>query len=737
MSKSTYSVSDKYILRTPILPLNTFFNLTNGESIEDEKLLQLCSLPVVKEALYLASPVLRAQLDKWLAGNVLEPKEKNSLKVSLLKYLSRMSSRPTPFGLFAGCSVGEFADKSEILLKRDSSEGTRHTRLDMNLVGLLVKKIEQQPSVKDKMLFYPNSSLYSIGERIRYLEYDYKNNRRIYKIVEITTNPYLAGILDLAKAGLTLSALANSLEGQDEISYEEALDFICELVDSQLLVSELEPTVTGDEFFTVLVEKLSVFDSQGEEVAVLRNMIDMIKAIDSSFGNMTEMYHEVINEAMKLGVEFDIKDLFQVDLTLGTSSNSLTDELKAEILEGLQFLNRVSFPVENGGLNDFKKEFRKRYDNRVMDLSHVMDNEVGIGYPVGMNGDSNSLLNSIPFKQHGTSHYSTITWSKLDAIILQKFLDFGREGEQSIVLTDADISGLSMGEQKLPTTFSVMANLARVGQSNKIVFNSIGGSSAANLLARFTHSDNKIHDFVNEIMEYEERWKDEATLLAEIVHLPEDRIGNILMRSSQRLYEIPFMCASTRSSENQISIEDMTIQLVNDSIVLRSKSKNKRILPRLTNAHNYVSNSLPVYRFLAELQCQGLRPGLKFEPSIIYSELEYIPRIEYKSCILSLARWLLKSDEIVKISALAPDKKADAIAQWREKHKLPAYVVLVEGDNKLLINTQNTTSIDMLASATKKMRRYILNEFLYDPVVSGGDEVFYSNEFIFSIFNQN
>lgn len=133
-----YKNFDKYILRTPILPVNFFLKLTKDKEIADEDLKTIFYNPLINEAIYLASPVLYQEIKKWGENKSIDDKDK--IKISFIKYLSRMSSRPTPFGLFSGCSLGKFHVKNKI--ERINSLNRRYTRLDMDLTGILVKHIE-------------------------------------------------------------------------------------------------------------------------------------------------------------------------------------------------------------------------------------------------------------------------------------------------------------------------------------------------------------------------------------------------------------------------------------------------------------------------------------------------------------------------------------------------------------------------------------------------------------------
>ena len=98
--KSQYLLFDQYVLRTPLFSFSFFKNLTQETEISDEKLKKICSDEIVLEALFLASPTFYFEVKKWLNGEIRENLKVKKIKLSVLKYLSRMSSRCTPFGLF-------------------------------------------------------------------------------------------------------------------------------------------------------------------------------------------------------------------------------------------------------------------------------------------------------------------------------------------------------------------------------------------------------------------------------------------------------------------------------------------------------------------------------------------------------------------------------------------------------------------------------------------------------------
>src|SRR6266571_4074824 len=105
--------------------------------------------PLPRLALAVASPHLVAALDRALPGS----RAARRAGGTLLRYLIRMSSRPTPFGLFAGLALA------------DEPPRTR-TRPDMAWLMRLVLAAEARPAVRRQLRMVANPAATLHGGRV-------------------------------------------------------------------------------------------------------------------------------------------------------------------------------------------------------------------------------------------------------------------------------------------------------------------------------------------------------------------------------------------------------------------------------------------------------------------------------------------------------------------------------------------------------------------------------------------
>ncbi|MHA7055678.1 lantibiotic dehydratase family protein [Aquimarina sp. M1] len=735
----SYKNFPKYVLRSPLFSFSFYKELTRSSTINEDKLKQICDDKIIKEAIFLASPSLYQEFEKWLRGDIKEKAASDRMMYSVLKYISRMSSRCTPFGIFAGTAVGHFSDTTTIELSNKSTND-RHTRLDMNYLVALSQDLVKDKKIRNQLLFHPNTSIYRAGKQLRYVEYTYVESRRVHHIVAVENSEYLQKILSKARTGSLLSDLVTTLV-DDEITNEEASGFIDQLVESQLLISELEPSVSGPEFLDQIIPVLKKLAGTEQIISELEDVKQVLHNIDKKIGNAASQYITLSESLKKLGTGFELKYMFQTDMKLSLETNTVSYDTLRKIKKGLTVLNKLTLPPKETFISRFKNAFYERYETREVSLSKALDVELGIGFLQDKDsGDVNQIVDDLvlPFQQEKVS-VRDIKWSPIHALLHKKLIESIKNKRQTMILEDKDFQGLEENWEDLPDTISSMIELVQINNSEKIVMSSCGGSSAANLLGRFCHGDEALNVYTKEIIDVETKINPDK-ILAEIVHLPESRVGNILMRPAFRKHEIPYLAKSILNDENQLLLDDLMISATSrGGIKLRSKKLNKEVIPHLTNAHNFSSNALPIYQFLANMQTQNLRGGVGFDWGPFTEEYDFLPRVTYKDIIFSNAIWNISSSEIEPLLKNLNDENifTNELKEFAERKNFPKFMLLVDGDNELLINTKNNTSMKMLLNTVKKRSKFKLKEFLHaeESVVKEGVKAF-TNQIIVSFYNE-
>jgi hypothetical protein len=727
---------NSFVFRTPIQSFNGLESqISQLETDEDWK--EILSNCIFQEAIFIASPILYEETQKFLSGNITKNKDIERLKITTLKYLTRMSTRCTPFGLFAGVSTGSFALESKITI-HNLKNIKRHTRLDMSYLCNLIRGLSNHIEIKNKLFYYPNTSLCFIGNQIRYVEYRYVNTKRIHEIVSVENSKYIQNILNAAKGGSTINELSNILLN-DDISIDEANEFILLLIDSQLLVSELEPRVTECDLLGHIISVLNKLEVQIEIKDKLVKIKKLLRRIDHSLlGNAINYYKDIEKIVKEIGVEYEQQYLFQCDIYKPTISATLKMKIQEQIKDALSFLNKITLPYnKETPLMNFIKQYNNRYEGREMPLVRVLDVETGIDYPFQRNSDITPLLNDYVLPQSLMSNYE-IRWNRIQEIIHNKLCDVLKNKEYIMSLEENDFDFLDLTWSDISNTISVICEIFKYSKdSSKIYLHFSGGSSASNLLARFCHIDKSIHEHTEQIIEYEEEVTEKDNILAEIVHFPESRIGNILLHPILRKYEIPYLSLPNIIKENVIDVNDIMVSVKGNDIILRSKRLNKRILPRLTSAHNFSNSVLPIYHFLCDIQMQNSRGGVGFNWGVWTSDIPFLPRVEYENIILTLARWKIIVEDFKGLFDFESNcSTLNNICNWCEKQNIPQYVVLPDGDNRLFIDMCNIWCLKMLYSVIKKRSYFILEEFPFDKkqaIVNDDEGNVYTNEFIFAI----
>lgn len=414
--------------------------------------------------------------------------------------------------------------------------------------------------------------------------------------------------------------------------------------------------------------------------------------------------------------------------------------IKKELLHAIKFLNKISSITPSKKLQNFKKDFIKRYDLEAIPLVEALDFETGIGYGSDhKNFDVTPILDELALN-HKFKTENKIILDEVENIFHSKFKNAILKSQKSIELNHNDFKAIDFSNQNLSSTFSCLFEIVTENEEEWIVIQNIGGSSAANLFSRFCYGNDEINTLANEITNYESKSFD-GKIVAEIVHLPEARTGNVLKRPAFRMHEIPYLSKSDLDASQQIPITDIIIKISSNRIVLWSQEKQKEIIPKLTNAHNFSHQALPIYEFLCDMQFENTKSSLGIKTANLEKLFDFTPRVFLGKCIILKAKWIFSQEQhphffkmlnvnseiyYQNISRFVSD-----ITSCISYKPIPQYVSLIDGDNTLVINMQNYDCQKMLLSAIKNRTKFVLEEYLFpsEKTVTNKNE-YHSNQFI-------
>ncbi|MCF6297671.1 MAG: lantibiotic dehydratase, partial [Flavobacteriaceae bacterium] len=719
-----YKFLDSIVLRTPALPM--------CDSFDDASIKKIVDQDFFKEALYLSSPTLHSELDRVDKDNLIT---ENAIFFSVLKYIIRMQSRATPFGLLAQCSVADWCNLNNIVLGRPK-DVERQTRLDTQFLEALKKQMESSNELKNNLLFYPNNSSYQQGDKIRYVEFYYQNIVRKYSISSVNYSEFLNGVLQKAVKGEKLSNLVLLL-CESGIEEKTAQNFIDSLVAAKILVSELEPNLTGKGQAFQLLETLNKFDKDSISdvshsiISTLAEIELTLSQLDDNIINPVAKYSSIIALIKKLNAPFDINRLFQVDSSKKLSAKELNIAYKKILKKTVKFLLQLPNKNRTTNLESFKTRFYHRYEECEVPLLEVLDTETGIGYLENQqnSGDTNVLTDDIVLPR--LTIQNKIEWDIWEDFLHKEVELCISEGKFCLTLNNkkcSDLFDLSF-DRELPDTFGLMFSVINEAQ---IMLHPLEGSSAGNMIGRFGLANTEISNILSVIAKEEQSLNSNA-IIAEIVHLPQDRIGNIISRPQVRDYEIPYLGKSTLPKGNQIPLSDLVISIKNNRIFLRSIRLNCEVIPRMTTAHNFSVHSLPVYHFLCDMQVQNKLSGVYFSWGQVENMYSFLPRVEYGNVILSPATWQLKKDIFKYLLKVQDANLLEEINLFRKKHTMPQHIAIADGDNELMINLKDFWSVKMMLDTIKNREAVKLIEFLFDPdtaIVRDVEGNPYTNQFI-------
>lgn len=680
--------------------------ITDSPADFEAELTGLFLQPLLQEAIYLASPALHAA---FLTALQNEGKAADKNLATLYKYLIRMCTRATSYGLFAGFTTGRFSDYTAINFN-ETRPFSRFTRLDGAIAGDIADYYKKQDHILNQVLFYPSSSLYTIGDTVRFVERINSPEGPKNLLSGILVDPMLKKILAASVKGASLKQLITVLSAQTTKAH--AKQYLMALIQMQVIVSELDVNVTGQPYLLALEGKLKNIPATGKQIHYLKQIQKLLKKPVTA-----EHTHKQWSDLLlKAGVALHDKTPVHTDVCFNTTDCQIkrqSIEILTQEFANISYLYQADH--EDTDLAEFKKSFFQKYENRQVPLLEALDCENGIGYGPLIPGHSEllELVENISFPASKPAPALPTALSRLKAKLASRAAP---EKMLPVLLTDHELaefkSEIQSSEQIADSylywlgSFITRSAKALDKGDFRFLLKSIGGASGLELMGRFCHADPLLAAQLQNAASAQQA-KYPGVIYAEIAHLPQARTANILARPHLRQYEIVYLAAGNLPRHRQIPANDLMISVPDGKeILIISKRLKKRVQPCMATAHNF-TRGLPVYRFLADVSRQQ-NPQFTDWHWEEHDQQVTLPRIEYGHFVISRARWNIKE----KAFPFLFKKNSSFQINWpaaAAQLSIPRYFQVCHGDQELLIDSACPRALKLLGEmfTAKKSKRLV------------------------------
>jgi lantibiotic biosynthesis protein len=686
-----YVFSKELILRMPVRKPGDYAG--DDQSFLDD--------PFFRAALYLASPAFFRILENqsFESGKFTE-KEKTTLR----KYINRYCFRPTPFGLFAAVSLGQWTTEHQPR-EMISRVFKASFQIDQAYQAALAQDLLDH-ELSEHATFTANPSIYRVLDEYRFYRtaLDESGSKREYLLESIDFSRLLKGLFRWSDDGWTLNEIIPYIVRSVGCTITEAADYAGFLINAQVLVNCLRPNICGRDY----LERLA-----GQQRLVSPSRIPLLVELLGKIGKQTVIDADVIR---KLDHGFTTllpkKSSGRQNEQIGVILQQATDDTGVSIRyqellrDGIYALNALSPADRLPGMENFIRSYQQYFEGQTVPLLVALDPEAGIGYQQAGPEKNNPLLETlhIPYKmKSGTG----MEWTAAQGLLLKGWLRSNQLGVSVIELTEEELRSLKLPAEQQLLGMSVLFRL--IGDA--VFIESAGGSNAPALMGRFTAINGAISEAAKNMARLIEQ-QNPQVIFAELLHLSDPHTDNINRRDNIYTYELPIAAASDLTKEFQLALSDLYIRIEDHKVVLFSRKHGKVVIPRLSSAYNHHLNKLPLFRFLADLPYQYGRSNLNLDLRQYFPGQSFYPRIVYRKAILCLATWIITGTTLEALQQQDPVQMLHAFKRLSGKIHLAPVFSLSQGDQELVFNQENDTEILLFCSCIRQKQEVIVKEFL-------------------------
>ncbi|KLT66195.1 lantibiotic dehydratase [Pedobacter sp. BMA] len=386
---------------------------------------------------------------------------------------------------------------------------------------------------------------------------------------------------------------------------------------------------------------------------------------------------------------------------------SLSQQDLQSIPDAIAFMQGILPAGEREALALFIKKFIKKFEGKEVPLMHALDPELGVGYDeLEHAGNGDDLITQLGIRKQKKPDGRDVK-----ALISQKLYTQQFKDGETIFLNKLSIPPLGK-RNPLPNSISMLLRIA----DGLIFADQIGGPTANALSGRFTMASGAVETYCKQIAAIEQEANPDV-LFFDVAYMVEASVDNINRR--KLVYQHQLSILNFDTSREPLSLNDIQISIRNSEIILRSKSLNKRIVPKMASAYNYTRSDLSVFRMLCDLQHHHAQTSLSLPLDGLFPEMDDYPRLQYQNVVLSPRKWKLYKANFYH------DKQPIAIEQCRDylKHRnVSAYFKTGLSDQTLCFHLDRDEDLSAFLLYIQKQESFYIEEVVLPDANAVMDE---------------
>ncbi|WP_327742796.1 lantibiotic dehydratase [Streptomyces europaeiscabiei] len=708
------------LIRTPLLPVETYLSLSQptafGHGTDDDDnphatgldRRHLCD-PRVRSALAVGSLDLFEALERAEA-DLADPA---AIRGKLLRYLIRMSTRPTPFGLFAGVALARWGPHTDLALAASTPKTL--TRPDMEWLLHLVFTLEGHPEIRRRVNLYANPQAFVRAGRVFLPEVAPGGHANASGgPISLRATQAVRHLLTVTRTPLPYDQIVSELLPIPGASRERAEELITSLWEQTVLLTDLRPPLTVACPAEYVARRLDTLPTAAKARALLDKLLSAMATWDTlPTAQRPRAYRELLTLTRSAEGVPATPTPAQVDMALSLDGCRLNATVAQEAAEAAELLLRLTpLPKGPASIDAYRRAFEHRYGPGCeVGLLELLSPDFGLGPPSAWH--QNGLAPGMD-----PARFATRQRSLRDLAI--KAL---RERRLAVQLDDDTLEQLdsrSAEPTALPASLDISlfliaasASAIDTGEFRLVLGPNLGAQAAGRNLGRFAELLGPQADALLRHAAQTDRAHAPNALWVEVSYLPYRlRAANVIIRPLVRDGEIPIGTTGEDPSRNTVPLNELVVGIREGRFYLRWPARKTDVIPCAGHMLN-TAQAPAVCRFLEELRHDGVAHLSDFDwgPA---ADLPFLPRVERGRLVLSPARWRLGAD-LPSASATTFER---ALRNWRAAWKVPRYVYLTAADNRLLLDLEDAAQADELRVELRRLppgNQLLLQEALPAP----------------------